>query len=167
MRRLFIVPPLLGVTIVSALSLPIEASANCFNACSNRYNSCVHGFNQRDCATQRSICTNKCAVGNSESRRYGAIAYSRSTGAFGTSRQHRSRRIAERVAIQACRSRKADDCTASVFFFNRCGALAKSFDGAYGTAHGRTAAIAQVRAHLHCSKFAKFACKTIATVCSR
>lgn len=55
--------------------------------------------------------------------RYGAIAYSPSTGAWGTSRGHQVKAQGERVALDQCGE---NDCRVLVSF-NLCGAVA--FDG--------------------------------------
>lgn len=60
---------------------------------------------------------------------YGAIAYSESTGNWGSSYDYGSRQQAENVALRSC---KSDDCEVKAWFKNSCGALAAGDNGALG-----------------------------------
>ncbi len=70
-----------------------------------------------------------CSPANSrgtETGKFGAIAYSRSTGRFGNSSDQPSIESAETIALQQCRPR---DCQVQVWFRNSCAALAKGSNG--------------------------------------
>jgi len=54
---------------------------------------------------------------------YGAIAYGRSSGAWGYSYRWGSRAKAERVALQNC-AQHGNDCEVMVWFDRKCGAVA-------------------------------------------
>jgi hypothetical protein len=60
---------------------------------------------------------------------YGAIAYSESSGNWGSSYDYGSRQQAENAALNRCGS---DDCEVKAWFKNSCGALAAGDDGALG-----------------------------------
>ena len=153
-----------AATLIAA-SASTDARADCFSACDSSYYSCARSFNERDCATQRSICTNRCVMG--EVRRYGAIAYSPSTGTYGTSWRYASRDAAEDAALQACRQSDVTDCEIGVYFYDRCGALAKGSDGAYGMDHGRTEAAAKRNALTVCQRYTEESCRIEVSFCSR
>jgi serine/threonine-protein kinase len=60
---------------------------------------------------------------------YGAIAFSNSSGAWGTSHDYGSRRSAEQSALNRCGA----GCSVVLWFRNACGALATTQNHAYGT----------------------------------
>ena len=60
---------------------------------------------------------------------YAAIAYSESTGAWGSGYNFSSRAAAEMSAMSRC---GRGDCEIKVWFVNACGALAVGQDGALG-----------------------------------
>lgn len=62
---------------------------------------------------------------------YGAIAHSRSSGAWGYSYDYPSRSVAENRAMAECRAR-GRGCEVVVWFRNACGALAVASGGARG-----------------------------------
>lgn len=126
-------PPTLGlltIFLLTAISAN-DAHADCMSDCQGAYTSCTRGFNERDCATQRSICQNRCVTGAQSL--YGAIAFSDSTGAYGFSFQYRTRSGAELRAVDECTKRGARDCEAKVWF-RGCGSLAVGPDNVYGSA---------------------------------
>ncbi len=63
------------------------------------------------------------AIPANPANRFGAIAYSPSTGAHGWSYDYPSREEAERVAVANC-AQHARDCNVPIWFQNACGALA-------------------------------------------
>lgn len=95
--------------------------------------------------------------------RFGAIAYSESTGRFGSSWQNSNRADAEELAISAC---NRPDCRSVVWFRNGCGALARARNGAVVYAwSGGSLADAKRRASNRCT--AQWgSCKLICSVCS-
>jgi Domain of unknown function (DUF4189) len=59
---------------------------------------------------------------------FGAIAFSKEDGSFGSSRNFGTRAAAEDVAVQSC----GNECEVVVWFVNGCGALAVGDDDGYG-----------------------------------
>lgn len=96
---------------------------------------------------------------------YGAIAYSRGSGSYGTSHNFNDRATAERTAQAYC-LKYAKDCEAVVWFANNCGAVAA--DGPIVTwALGPSEAVAQRNALQQCGRNGGKACKPAAAICSR
>ncbi|WP_081615325.1 DUF4189 domain-containing protein [Rhizobium freirei] len=71
------------------------------------------------------------STGIASAAQFGAIAYSRDTGSYGSSHNYSSRAGAEEEALSACSS-YADDCRVVVYFRNACGALAVGSERGYG-----------------------------------
>jgi hypothetical protein len=155
------------VLIAVLTMLTGEAVADCMSNCSSAYYSCVRGFGERDCATTRSICQNRCVISGSGA--YGAIAYSPSTGAHGYSYRQGSRSAAERRALRECRNyAKAGDCRVEVWYSNNCGALAVGSGTARGSAYAANAAAASAAALRYCrSRNGGRACVIKRATCSR
>lgn len=81
---------------------------------------------------------------------YGAIAYSESTGNWGSSYDYGSRRQAENAALHRCNS---DDCEVKAWFKNSCRALAAGDNGALGwSSAADDKAEAESRALSECSE---------------
>ena len=94
---------------------------------------------------------------------YGAIAYSPSTGRFGSSWNSRSPEGAERQAMSMC---NRSDCRVLMPLANNCGALAVARNGGYIWATGATLYDAKLRTSNRCTQ--KYGgCKLICSVCSR
>jgi serine/threonine-protein kinase len=96
--------------------------------------------------------------------RFGAIAYSPTTGAWGSSYDHPTRVDAERAAYNDCRKR-AEDCQIPLHFKNACGALAVGGDGGWGTGWGTDRSIAESWAIKICGKHARD-CAVLHWVCT-
>jgi serine/threonine-protein kinase len=109
------------------------------------------------------MCTNGCyAKGGGSGDSFGAIAYSRSTGAHGYSHRFGSQEQAERRARSECGK---SDCEVLAWFKNgSCGALATNGKGAYGGAWGGTRAEAERKALAYCSD--REGCTIRRTICS-
>jgi uncharacterized caspase-like protein len=90
-------------------------------------------------------------VPSNPANRFGAIAYSPSTGAHGWSFDYASREEAERVAISNC-SQHARDCSVPLWFQNACGALAVGPSG-YGTGWGINQSLAESYAIGVCGQY--------------
>ncbi len=124
---------------------------------------------ERGCATARSICYSRCGSSSeSAPRRYGAIAFSKSTLGHGSSRNVHSRSEAEARAIEDCRANAASaaDCQVMVFFYDHCGALAVGGRGAYGSDHGPSRRAAASKALAHCRPYDGDTCRAVREVCS-
>lgn len=161
--RRFIGAMLLG--LIALPFLPDPAAADCMASCRARYGSCAMGFNERDCATSRSICMNKCIM--NMPRQYGAIAYSPSTGKTGYSIDFTKRQGALRRAITECRAAaKSDDCRVEVWFHDRCAALAVGAGDIRGSAHAVRLRHARRLALGYCQELNKTECKIDVEICS-
>ena len=80
---------------------------------------------------------------------FGAIAFSRATGAVGHSYNYGSSSAAEQTAVAACGS----DCSAVVWFQNACGALAVGARRGYGASWGHTQSEAESKAMSTCETY--------------
>jgi uncharacterized protein DUF4189 len=83
--------------------------------------------------------------------RFGAIAYSPSTGSHGWSYDYASREEAERVALANC-MQHARDCSVPLWFQNACGALAVGPSG-FGTGWGINQGLAESYAIGVCGQY--------------
>ena len=93
---------------------------------------------------------------------YGAIAYSESTGNWGSSRGYDSRSSAEHEALRQCGE---NDCDAVSWFRNECGALATGDDNGWGAASGDNRREAERQAISTCMDAADN-CKLATSECS-
>lgn len=97
---------------------------------------------------------------------YGAITYSEATGTHGFSYDYSSRAGAESRAVNECENVSGrGDCFVLVWFRNACGALAESYDGAYGSGWGGDRAIAEQYALQSCSQYGR-GCSITRWVCT-
>jgi uncharacterized caspase-like protein len=95
--------------------------------------------------------------------RFGAIAYSPSTGAQGWSYDYGSRELAEQVALANC-ARYARDCGVPIWFQNACGALAVGPSG-YGSGWAINQSLAEAAAVGMCSQYSP-GCSVLRWVCT-
>ena len=102
---------LLAAAIVTIAVLlaprPARAFENCVSVCDNAY-----------CTVTHQHCIESAPAPN-----FGAIAYGRKSGAWGTSYRWNSRAEAERVAVRNC-APHGNDCAVAVWFRDACGAVA-------------------------------------------
>lgn len=96
---------------------------------------------------------------------YGAIAYSKSTGAYGYSGDYPTRAIAEERALSECRAR-GSGCEVVIWFRNACAALATAGNGARGWAWSPTKAKAERSALEYCKKHGGRDCVVLCWSCS-
>jgi serine/threonine-protein kinase len=95
-------------------------------------------------------------------QRFGAIAYSESSGRFGSSWQFTNQYDAEQQAVSSC---NRPDCRTVVWFKNGCGSLARARNGAIVYAWRGSLTDAKLRASNRCT--AQWgSCKLICSVCS-
>ncbi len=134
------------------------------SGCQSDYYACTRAYDERDCATTRSICQMQCSLDS-----FGAIAYSQETGAYGWSFEYRSRQAAENAALGSCRERQdgTEDCRILAWFRSACGALALDPDGTYGADWGHSKADATEKALAVCAEHGGQACEIEKLVCSR
>jgi hypothetical protein len=100
-----------GVLLALTAGTPAWAQVPCSTVCS-RYDQgqCVQ-YTHYDCGTP-----------STPAASYGAIAYGRTSQAFGYSHRWGSEAKAESVAMQNC-GQHGDDCEIMVWFENKCGAV--------------------------------------------
>ena len=137
-----------------------SALAQCWDACSTYCDM----YNQGTCSAYRRTCERRCGPGPNPARSFGAIAYSRSTGAYGYSYKYANRAEAEKRAIQECGK---NDCEVAAWFFNNCGALVTGSNGAWGAGYGDNERTAQVAARARCAKEGGTNCEIKFTQCSK
>lgn len=157
-----------AVACLLTVLLPTRnAAADCMSDCQSSYRSCTAGFNERDCATTRSICQHRCIMRSVS--RFGAIAYSPSTGGFGFSFKYASQRDAEARAIREClRQANKDDCKVEIWFRDACAALAEGETGIRAAASASGQEIANREALENCTSGNKGErCEIKVAVCSR
>lgn len=94
---------------------------------------------------------------------YGAIAYSPSTGRFGSSWNSRSSDEANKLAMGIC---NRPDCQVLVPLENSCGALARARNGGYVWGSGGSLYEAKLLTSNECTR-RHGSCKFICSVCSR
>ncbi len=102
--------------------------------------------------------------GDRRSAKFGAIALSPGSGAYGFSYDYGSRGEAEGRAMGHCRAaaKGRKDCKVGVWFTNACGALARRSDGGWGADWGNSRQEAARKALRNCGA----GCKLEETVCN-
>jgi len=95
--------------------------------------------------------------------RFGAIAYSATTGAQGWSYDYATREAAESAALTNCRQH-AGDCAVPIWFQNACGAVAAGPNG-WGSGWGVTQALAETYALQSCAQHST-SCNILRWVCT-
>jgi len=153
MRRVAEMAAALGVVLALG-----TASSSWAQVCST---SCSR-YEEGQCVEHEETCTTPEPPPPS----YGAIAYGRSSRAFGFSYRWPSQAKAERVALQNC-AEHGDDCEIMVWFEHNCGAVAagsgtSAFWG-LGDGDGRARAAALGK----CREEEGEACKIKVSACSR
>jgi Domain of unknown function (DUF4189) len=109
--------------------------------------------------------TTTCSTPQGPTASYGAIAYSRTTGAYGYSYSWGSRAKAESVALQNC-AKRAKDCEATVWFNHRCGAVSSDPGPTAFWGLGNTVSQARAAAQSLCMKGGRKGCEVQASSCS-
>lgn len=94
---------------------------------------------------------------------YGAIAYSQSSGRFGSAWSFPSQSAAEQKALVLC---NRADCKIVIWFKNACGSLARARSGAIAWSGGKDLEEAKRLASNECTR-RWGSCKLICSVCSR
>ena len=94
---------------------------------------------------------------------YGAIAYSKATGRFGSSWNQVSRENAENEAMTSC---GRADCRVRLWFQNGCGGLAVANNGGHAWNLGRSLYEAKLLTSNRCTS-KHGSCKLVCSVCSR
>jgi hypothetical protein len=158
-----------AAAVAAAVSMPVAAHADCRSGCQSDYYGCLHVSSTSTCSTARWICNNRCSSsGAGAGAAYGALAYSRSTGADGYSVKYDTQGEAERAAIRFCHQHGGtEDCKIEVWFNKACGALATNGKGSYGSAWSHSSAEADRLALARCNGRDEQTCAIKRSVCSR
>lgn len=98
--------------------------------------------------------------------RYGAIAYGRTSGAWGSSYQWDSRAKAESTAMQNCKEH-GDDCEVMVWFHDKCGAVAATDGDTPFWGLGDSEEQARADAQSKCADGGGRGCEVQASQCSK
>jgi len=160
-----------GFRLVSALLFVLAAAAPLSPAAAGNVNSCIDSCfsNFRPpascstCTTLRDLCVKDCSkVGPS----YGAIAYGRTSGAWGSSYQWESQAKAESVALENCK-KHGDDCEVMVWFHDYCAAVAADDGAGAYWALGDGEGEAREKAQGKCVEAGGKNCEIEAAQCSR
>ncbi|MFJ6324634.1 MULTISPECIES: DUF4189 domain-containing protein [unclassified Rhizobium] len=104
-------------------------------------------------------------TGAASAAQFGAIAYSKSSGSYGSSHNYSTRADAEDEALSGCSS-YADDCRVVVYFRNACGALATGNNHGYGYGWSERRARAQYTALSNCAANDS-GCHIVSWTCSK
>ncbi len=98
---------------------------------------------------------------------YGAIAYSRTTGAHGFSYNYTTRSVAQGQALRQCESRSGrGDCRVQIWFRNACGVVAVGRNGAFGSGWGSDVGRAQQYAAQTCQNYGGTQCRVVRWACT-
>ena len=105
------------------------------------------------------------SAGSSSKKTFGAIAFSRDTGANGYSFQYDSRSGAEARALKECGA-YASDCTVASSFSDACGALAVGDGNGWGASRAESIIKAERNALATCRSYDNTNCEIEVSVCS-
>ena len=151
--------------LVVGIGLTCEVQAGCRQVCTPMKSCddlsgderwrCIAGRSNSEMGSCRTVCSDS----------YGAIAYSRQTGAWGHSYDHDSQARASRVAQGYC-ARRAPDCSIVVNFVNQCGAIAETKKNEVSPGLGRTRKEAEDRSLAACRAAAGKAYKVALSPCA-
>ena len=95
--------------------------------------------------------------------RYGAIAYSKSTGQYGYSYDYSTETMAKAQALSNCGD---VSCHVYVWFRNACGALAKADNGDLGWGWSGSRGGAEARAIAKCQSVSGRSCNIVCWTCT-
>jgi serine/threonine-protein kinase len=142
------------IVLIASGFASVAASAQfCSTTCSR--------YEEGECVEHTKTCTNPSAPSES----YGAIAYSRTSGSYGTSYKWSSRAKAESVAMQNC-AKYAKDCEATVWFNHKCGAVSADPGPTAFWGLGNTIGQARAVAQQECMKGGRKGCTVEVSACS-
>ena len=105
------------------------------------------------------------SAGGSSKKTFGAIAFSRDTGANGYSFRYDNRSGAEARALKEC-GMHASDCTVASSFSDACGALAVGDGNGWGASRAESIIKAERNALATCRSFDNTNCAIEVSVCS-
>jgi Domain of unknown function (DUF4189) len=148
---------LLFFSLLMAAGVLVAVTAKAQESCST---SCGR-YESGQCVEDVKTCTTIPVPGPS----YGAIAYGRTSKAWGYSHNWGSQAKAESVATQNC-AQHGDDCEVMVWFDRRCGAVAAGGGTAAFWGLGNSDGQAQADARNKCLKGGGKACEVKISQCS-
>jgi hypothetical protein len=157
-----------AVVFLSLALIATTARADCFSACSDDYYACLHTGSVGNCSHRRSMCSQSCTLGGGNAALYGAIAYSPSTGVWGTAARHGSQAEAIQRALHECRKHGGvADCAPEPLWFQSpsCGALARG-QGNWALKHAGSRGAANQSAIAACRQNGSAPCAVKAAVCA-
>jgi hypothetical protein len=146
----------LTVAVVLAAVAPARSQV-CSTTCSDYY--------EGHCIQHTTSCTTGPST-SAPSASYGAIAYGRTSVAWGYSYRWGSRAKAESTALQNCKA-NGDDCEVIVWFEHKCGAVAASDDPDAFWGLGNSEAQAGADAKAKCDAAGGKNCTVQVSHCSR
>jgi uncharacterized protein DUF4189 len=152
MRR---VRQLAVLVFLAGSAAPAWAWQSCSTECSR--------YEEGDCVEHTQTCTE---VSPPPAESFGAIAYGRTSGAYGFSYSWPSRAKAENVALNNCGTH-GDDCEIMVWFDRKCGAVAAGQGSSAWWGLGDTDGQARAAALDKCANDGGEDCEVKVSRCSR
>jgi hypothetical protein len=143
----------LGVVVALTAGPPTWAQ-NCYTMCADYY--------EGKCIKYEQTCTTSPSA---PAPSYGAIAYGRTSRAWGYSNKWSSQAKAESVAVQNCAPR-GNDCEVMVWFEHKCGAVASGQGTAAFWGVGNSDSQARAEAQSKCVSGGGGVCKVEVSQCS-
>ena len=154
MRRMGVAALAFGILVILG---PVARGQVCESSCSM--------YVEGHCVQYTEHCTTPDAAPPAPS--FGAIAYGRGDGSYGTSYHWGSQQKAEKVAMDTCAKRGAKDCEIMVWFDRRCGAIAAGEDHVVVWGVAETEGEARGSAKSKCTAAGNKACQMLVSECSR
>jgi len=154
----------LGAAFLLALAVAAPAHADCMSRCLAPYGCALDYESSRvgpRCSIPQIECEAKCRDGGESGPSFGAIAYSRSTGAVGWSYSFGLERAANAPALGNCARR---DCEVIVTFHDTCAAIAVG-GGVVAWAWAGSQSRAEDDAKAECVKLGGKSCRVEAWAC--
>ena len=151
-----------ALSVLLALAAGAPARAYCANEC--KRTDPQHGY----CIEYGPVtpgCTESSAP-SAPAASYGAIAYGRTSRAYGYSNRWDSQAKAESVAMRNC-AQHGDDCEVMVWFERKCGAVASGEGTAAFWGLGANDGQARAEAQNNCLKGGGTSCKVQVSQCSK
>jgi hypothetical protein len=143
----------IAVAVLGVLFSMTAQAQFCSTTCSR--------YEEGQCVEHTQTCTTSAAPADS----YGAIAYSRTSGAWGYSYKWASRAKAESVAMQNC-AQHAKDCEVTVWFDHKCGAVSADQGPTAFWGTGNSVSQARTAAQNECMKGGRKGCEVQVSECS-
>lgn len=153
-RDVFATGAIIVVTSLGVLTAMTAQAQVCSTTCSR--------YEEGQCVEHMQTCSTPSAPAHN----FGAIAYSRKSGAWGNSFAWDTRTKAENVAMKNC-AQHAKDCEVTVWFDRKCGAVAADAGPTAFWGIGETVNQARAAAQNECTKGGRKGCTVQVSQCSR